>query len=144
MSLFRRIAAVALAVYSLVLLGVLLSPSSAPGSTAVDEVTALLVGLDAPAALADATRVEFLLNVAIFVPPAAFAAAVWPALGWRDWTAYGFVATAAIETAQALVLDDRSAAFSDVSANTLGTLIGALAVTWVRRWGAGPDGSAAG
>lgn len=138
----RRIAVVALAVYSTVLLGVLLSPSSAPGSTAVDRVTALLVRLDVPVALADPTRVEFLLNVAIFVPWAALAATVWPPLGWRDWTAYGFVATAAIETVQALALDGRSATFSDVSANTLGTLVGALAVTAVRRWNAGRDAAA--
>ena len=51
---------------------------------------------------------------------------LWPRPTWRDWTAVGFAASFVVEVAQALVLDARPATHSDVVANTLGTLVGAL------------------
>lgn len=135
----RRLAAVALATYSVVLLGILLNPSSAPGSAAVDVVADLLTRMNVPSVLARPERVEFALNVAIFVPWAALAAAVWPSLNWRDWTAYGFAATAIVETGQALLLAGRTPTFSDVVANTLGALLGAMLVSALRRIGGGGD-----
>lgn len=131
----RQAAALALVGYSVVLATVLLSPTSAPGTSAVETVSELMSDVGVPASLADATRVEVALNVAIFVPWAALAAVVWPAVTWQAWTAYGFVVTGLVETAQALVLGSaRSAAYSDVVANTLGALLGAGLVSLVRAW----------
>ena len=58
---------------------------------------------------------------------------MWPRTTWRDWTAYGFLFSAAIELTQALLLPSRSARFDDIVANTLGALVGAVFVALVRR-----------
>ena len=57
---------------------------------------------------------------------------LWPRPTWRDWTAVGFAASFVVEVAQALVLDTRAATHSDVVANTLGILVGALLGCWWR------------
>lgn len=125
----RRLALVALAAYTLGLVVVLLNPSDAAGSSAVERTVELLTRIGAPDAVAAPHRVEFALNVAIFAPWALLASLVWPRPTWRDWTAYGFVATALVETAQAVLYSGRAATFSDVAANTLGALLGAVAVS---------------
>jgi glycopeptide antibiotics resistance protein len=125
----RKLAAAGLVVYTLALVAVLLGPSPEAGDTAIRWTRELLTSIGAPDKLKDPLRIEFLLNVAIFAPWAALAALVWPQPSWRDWTAYGFVATSVVETVQALVYPDRTAAFSDIAANTLGALIGSVVVT---------------
>jgi glycopeptide antibiotics resistance protein len=65
-------------------------------------------------------RVEFLANVLILIPAIALGALLWPRFGWRDWTAYGFVFSGAVEAVQAVILDERSATYVDGVANTLG------------------------
>jgi VanZ family protein len=45
-----------------------------------------------------------------------------------EWTAIGFLAAMFVELFQAFVLPGRTATFSDIVANTLGALLGALAV----------------
>lgn len=128
----RRIAASALAVYSVVLAVVLLNPSQSTNSAVVTQVTALLQDLGLPPELTAATRLEFALNVAIFVPLGVLMLLVWVRMSWRDATAYGFLATSGVEIWQGLVLDDRVATFSDVAANTLGAFVGGAAVSLAR------------
>jgi VanZ family protein len=49
-----------------------------------------------------------------------------PSYSWRDWTAFGFCLACLVELLQGLLLPGRHASFSDVVANTLGALLGAL------------------
>lgn len=132
----RRVVAGLLVAWLVVLAVTLLAPSAAGPSWLVETVAGVAADLGVPAALADPTRVEFLLNVAAFVPASFLGSLLWDRLTWRDWTAGGFVASFLVEVAQALVLDHRSATHADVVANTLGALVGALAgAVVVRHWG---------
>ena len=79
---------------------------------------------------------EFIVNVGVIAPAAALGSVVWPRTTWRDWTAYGFLFSAAIELTQALLLPSRSARFDDIVANTLGARCCAAVVHLVR-WVAG-------
>lgn len=70
-------------------------------------------------------RTEFILNVLILVPLSFLAAMVWRRVKWQEWTAYVFIFTFGVEMVQSL-RPGRSAAYSDVVANTLGGVIGAV------------------
>ncbi|WP_158067196.1 VanZ family protein [Tersicoccus sp. Bi-70] len=82
--------------------------------------------------------VEWLANIALFVPAGLFLALVLPPLA-RWWgVAIGAVASGAIETAQALFLPTRVASLADVAANTLGSALGvAVVVAGAWAWTAG-------
>lgn len=76
---------------------------------------------------------EMLANVVMFVPFGAFAMAAFP--GMRVWstTLAGFVTSGIIEGVQ-LFIPTRYSTVSDLVTNTLGALLGALAVAlWRRR-----------
>lgn len=92
----------------------------------METLAAALGRLGVPDALVEPVRVELGLNVAAFVPLSLLGSLLWPRATWRDWTAGGFVASFLVESVQALALDGRSATHTDVVANTLGTLAGAL------------------
>lgn len=72
-----------------------------------------------------------LLNVLLFVPLGAFFALV---IRWAWWWVVlpAVIASGAIETVQGLWLD-REASWSDVVANTVGALLGAVAVSLLAR-----------
>lgn len=124
----RLTVAVLLVGWIVVLAFTLLAPSPAGPAWLVDRVSELLARQGVPEALTSSERVEFGLNVAAFVPLSLLGALVWPRSTWRDWTAVGFAASFLVEVAQAVALDARSATHTDVVANTLGTLLGALVV----------------
>ena len=98
----------------------------------VSTVTDQLLAIGVSPTLADGTRVEFALNVAMFVPPVAVAALLLPRIRWSEWVVIAFVVSGAVELVQGLLLPDRSATFSDVVANTLGGLIAGVLVGAVR------------
>ena len=127
----RRTAALVMAGYCVLLLGVLLGPASVP-SGGVGWIGDVAARLGAPDRLLVPSRVEFIVNVGVIAPAAALGSVVWPRTTWRDWTAYGFVFSASIELTQGLPLPTRSARFDDVVANTLGALVGAVFVLLVR------------
>jgi glycopeptide antibiotics resistance protein len=127
----RRLLALALAVYLVVLLFALLTPSAATPASSIAWVADVLESMGAPELILIPDRVEFLCNVAILVPATALGSLLWRAASWRDWTAYGFVFAGAIEVVQGLLLPARSATYVDVVANTLGALVGALLVAAV-------------
>lgn len=116
---------VALAGWLTVLAIVLLAPSAEGPIRLVDAVSRTAAGIGVPAVLVVPERVEFLLNVAAFVPATLLGRLVWMQTSWRDWTAAGFVASFVVELVQALAFDGRSATHADVVANTLGGLVGA-------------------
>ncbi|KRE97284.1 hypothetical protein ASG76_00705 [Nocardioides sp. Soil774] len=121
----RATCGLALAAWIVVLAVTLLSPSAAGPTLLVETTSHILARAGVPESLTAASRVEFGLNVAAFVPVSLLGIPVWPRLSWRDWTATGFVASFFVEVVQAVWLDGRSATNTDVVANTLGTLVGA-------------------
>ena len=126
----------ALAVWVGLLAVVLLAPSSAGPDWAIVHLSNALRGLGLPGALASPERVEWMLNVAAFVPLGLLGSLLWTRPTWRDWTAVGFVTSLLVEVFQAVALDARQATHADVVANTLGMLIGALLGAAARRLGA--------
>lgn len=72
-------------------------------------------------------RVEFIANVAMFVPLGFFLAMLLPRHRHLVLP-IGFLATCLIETVQGLFLSDRSATVADVIANTAGACIGLLVI----------------
>ncbi len=127
-----RVAGVLLAVYLGVLLVALLAPESGRQTEAVLRLQDLLarIGVDGPWLTYD--RLEVVGNALIVVPVALLGSVIRPAWTWRDWTALAFVGALAVETVQGVLLPDRQAAFSDVVANTVGALAGALLFRLVR------------
>ena len=124
MSRRTRPALVLLVGYSALLLVAVLSPSSHDQSHAVLWLGYRLQDLGVRAATFP--RLEVVMNAVIVAPVAFLATSVWPRHGWRDWTAFGFLASLSVEAVQGLLLPDRQASFSDVVANTAGALVGAL------------------
>ena len=121
----RAVVGLALAAWVAVLAFTLLAPSAEGPSWLVDTVSRTAAGVGLPSALTAPERVEFLLNVAAFVPVSLLGSLLWMQTSWRDWTAGGFAASFLVELVQAVALDGRSATHSDVVANTLGALVGA-------------------
>ena len=122
---------IALAVYVVVLLVVLLNPSSAAPSELVQRVSSLATQLGLPAEVFGPARVEFGLNVLAFVPLSFLGSVLRPKVSLSTWTAAGFAGSLLVEVVQTL-LPDRTATHSDVVANTLGMALGATAA-WVAR-----------
>lgn len=78
------------------------------------------------------TVLEFAANVALFVPFGVLVPLVWVRLPWLITASCGAAASILIELVQ-LTIPSRVSTISDVVANTLGALLGALAVARVRR-----------
>ncbi len=129
----HRAAGVLLAAYSLFLAFVLLNPSADVPSSSISRLSGLGSWLHLPDALVRPDRVEFITNVLIVAPVPFLGSLLLPRLGWREWTAYGFVASGLVELCQGLFLPARSATFSDVVANTGGALVGAVAFAVLSR-----------
>lgn len=124
--LLTGVAVGGLAAYGVLMAFMLLAPSAAAPSWLVTTTSAVALDAGVPARLATPERVEFLLNVAAFVPVPLLGSLLWPSLDWRDWTALGFTASVLVEVAQAVAMAERSATHADVVANTLGALVGAV------------------
>lgn len=122
----RTTVRLALAAWVVLLVVVLLAPSTAGPDWLIFRIADGLGRTSLPPELVSPRRVEFTLNVAAFVPLSLLGTLLWPRPTWRDWTAVGFAVSFVVEVAQAVVLDARAATHSDVVANTLGTLVGAL------------------
>lgn len=130
----RRRVAVLLAAYSLLLAFVLLVPLVAVPSSGASWTGDLAARIGAPAWLVEPARWEFICNALILAPVSALGSVVWPRTTWRDWTAYGFAISMAVEIFQGLFLSERSASYVDVVANTLGAALGASVLACVRGW----------
>ncbi len=116
--------------YVAFLAALLFQPSPDVASSVVQRVSDEFVALGVPESLAALSRVEFMLNAAMFAPLTLFAALTFPRQALANWVVYAFVASAGVELAQGLMLPLRSAQFVDVVANTLGALLGVLPA-WV-------------
>ena len=128
-----RVAAPLLAVYCLLLLLALLWPTSTRQSAMVTWLGHVLSGLGAPHRYVEFGRLEVVMNAVIIAPVTLLATFVRPSYSWRDWTALAFCLACLVELAQGLLLPARHAQFSDIVANTLGALLGALLGLGARR-----------
>lgn len=121
----RRIAAWLLVVYLAVVAFVVFWPSAAIASSSVAWAHHLLQSIGAPRWVTPSS-VEFVLNVALFVPLSFLGSRLVPRWPVRAWVALGFAASLAIELGQLAVLPGRSSTGYDVLANSLGALVGAV------------------
>ena len=80
--------------------------------------------------------VEFMANVALFVPLGVFAMTWSPRSRWIHAVLLGLAVSGAIELTQEVARPDRTASWTDVAANTTGAALGAAFVLvwlWRRR-----------
>lgn len=129
----RRVGLALLFAYLVVLACFLLLPTAAPAATGVGWGRAALLALGAPGEVLTPARAEWLANVAVFVPPLALVAVLWPRLRWRTCVLSGLAASAGVEAAQAVLFAGRSATVRDLVANTVGSAVGAGIGVWLRR-----------
>ena len=108
-------------------------PGSDVPSSSVQRIHGWLQELGAPADLTP-ERVEFGLNVLLFVPLSLLGSLLKPRWTWSSWVVVGYCATVGVEMTQALLLPQRSPTMKDIVANTGGALIGAL-IGWAIRHG---------
>jgi hypothetical protein len=131
----RRQVAVALVAYSVFLGVVLFAPSSGTQSEGASWLGDLATWLGVPDRIVSQGRVEFVGNALILMPVSALGSLLWPSTNWRDWTAYAFAIACVVELVQGLTLSHRTATFTDIVANALGGLGGAVVVLVLRRLG---------
>lgn len=129
----RLLPAVGLVCYVGFLAVVLTELSPTIASEVVRAVETSLERGGAPAVTTERGRVEFVLNVLMFAPIVVLAGLTFPRQPWASWVVYAFVASCLVELGQGLFLPPRSAQMSDVVANTLGALLGAVTLV-VARW----------
>ncbi len=109
-----------------------LNPSPEVPTRSVLDLSAWLSAHGVPASLADPDLVEFGLNTVLFVPLGFLCALIFPRVRLLSWLLVGLVVSGALELAQAELLPLRSPSLRDITANTLGMLLGAGVVTSVR------------
>lgn len=118
------------ATYAIVLSWVLLNPSADLPTSGLAFLTSWAEAWGLPEAAV--ARMEPLANVAIFVPLPVLGALVFGPRSVTGWTGLAFALSFAVEVTQRVLLTGRSGSTSDIVANTLGALLGAILV-----WGAG-------
>ena len=138
----RKVVMVLLGAWLVLLAILLLEPTGRAPSWLVGTLAAAAGAVGVPAVVTDQT--EFALNVVAFAPVSLLGSLLWSRPTWRDWTAFGFVASLLVEVFQAVFLASRSATHADVVSNTLGAFVGAaLAGVFLRvRSGAASEGRA--
>ena len=114
-----------LAAYALVLLVVLLSPTSTVQSSLVHDLVRVL-HVFLPDRLITFDRAEVALNAVIIAPLSFLGWLAFTRVRWQDWVAYGFLGAMLVELVQGVLLPDRQASFSDIVANATGALLGAV------------------
>lgn len=129
----HHLLAAVLGIYLVLLLVALLAPTSDQQSSLVYWLGRVLDDLGVPGWLTSYTRLEVVMNAVIIAPVTLLASVLRPSYGWREWTAYGFVASLSVETVQLVLLPSRNASFGDVVANTAGAMLGALVARLVIR-----------
>ena len=80
------------------------------------------------------TQIEFIANVAMFVPLGLLVGVLFGRHHWGWAVGVGFAASSAIEVGQFVLLPGRYGTIDDVIANTLGALVGALLAGAFLRW----------
>jgi hypothetical protein len=128
----RYVVPAILGIYAVLLAVALLAPTSTDQAGMVKWLGRVLDGGGAPPSVTDFGRLEVLMNAVIIAPVSFLGSLLWPAIKWRDWTAWGFLVSLTVEVLQFLLLPGRHPSFSDVVANTLGAMLGAAIYVVVR------------
>ena len=102
-------------------------PSQGAPGTSVSLVARGLQQLNVPAST-DSHVLEFSCNIVMFIPFSLLGGMIWPVRGVLEWVVLGAALSGAIELCQLFFLPHRYATLSDVIANTLGALLGAVLV----------------
>lgn len=110
----------------MVMLALVLAPTSEAAIAPVVSVTETLAALGAPAWLTSVEVWETLFNILLFVPVGVLGVLGFPGSRARTWGLVALLASLAVEATQALLLDARVPSLVDVAANTLGGLLGAV------------------
>ncbi len=126
----RRVSAVLLAVYGVAVVLVVFEPFPSAANGSVDVLYRLVHALGAPDWVGPGD-VEFGLNIVLFAPLTLLGTLLFPRLTWEAWVGLALLVSGAIEYSQLILLPDRSATVTDLVANTLGGLLGALLGRWV-------------
>ncbi len=119
----RRTAAIGLGVYALVAAFIVLWPSNDVASESLDLLESAMADLGAPTWVSRGL-LGFVTNVVLFMPLSFFGSVLRPRWSWLSWGVVGLTTTLAVEGLQLFLLPDRSPAWADVVANTLGSLLG--------------------
>ena len=130
--LSRPMAARLMAVYLVVVALIVFWPTAGHASGSVHGIWSALQVVGVPSWVTP-KGVEFVTNVLLFVPLSFLGHTFRPHWRWQGWFAAGLTGTVLIELGQALFLPGRSPAISDVTANTLGAVLGYLLVKAVSR-----------
>jgi VanZ like family. len=88
----------------------------------------LLLGLGLPVTI---FGVDLALNATLFAMPVILAAMIWPKVRWWVWPVASFLCAVVIELAQFIALP-RNAEWWDITANTVGGLLGSGLVSLAR------------
>lgn len=119
--------------YLLVIALFTLTPAQiAPGVPLLEQVFSILLGFGLSNWL-PMSIVEFIANIALFVPLGALLAALFRSGRWWWAVPSGSAISGIIEVMQLLLLPSRVSDVRDLTANTLGVLIGAVVVVALRR-----------
>jgi len=125
--LFRLIPNILLVPYAVCLFLITWLPASQAGKvTGIVNFIAHLLDPRVPYSIGY-PALEFLANVALFVPLGLLLSVGWPRMPWWVVSLIGFATTVTIECVQ-WGIPSRFPAISDIVSNTLGTIIGALCV----------------
>lgn len=107
------------------------SPVDRPIDGALMDTISWLAARGLPEWLISYQTVEFVANIALFVPFGAILALRLPRRRWWLAVVIAAVVSAAVELAQGLLLSERVPAASDIAANTAGALLGCLVIMWI-------------
>lgn len=132
MHIRRRTLLILFAVWVVLGLGVVFLPIGTQIGQALAWLARTSHSLGLPASL-DLYSFDFLLNVVLFTVPVMLVATMWPRIPRWLWLPVGIVVSFAIEMIQGLFLP-RTSSPLDWIANSLGALIGVLAVLLLERF----------
>ena len=107
-------------------------PTTGMNDASIGGIWAVLHSLGAPRWISP-TSIEFCTNVVLFLPLSFLGSVIRPGWDWGRWLLVGFNVAATIELAQFLFLPGRVPSILDVTANTLGAIVGYLLITAARR-----------
>jgi VanZ family protein len=113
----------------MVVLALVLAPSSSAATSPVEGVHDVLRVAGAPHWLRNEQMWEAFFNVLLFVPIGMIGAVMLPRWPWWRWLVVGLVLSGAIELTQGLLLPARQGDPVDVLTNTAGAVLGAWVVT---------------
>jgi glycopeptide antibiotics resistance protein len=130
--LSRATAARLMAAYLIVVALIVFWPTAGHASGSVHGIWSALQVFGVPAWVTP-KGIEFVTNVLLFIPLSFLGHTFRPHWRWQGWFVAGLTGTVVIELGQALFLPGRSPAIFDVTANTLGAVLGYLLVKAVAR-----------